>query len=356
MKYYAGATEDDRPTSGGKYVKENEYGNECYNFQDYNGSCYGFVKVNGSLNLKSYFQETDNNEFVEDVRVIWVSANSDNEARIVGWYKNAVVYSEEQIQDAFTNPEFDLFYRTEALAKDCYLLGEDQRTFVIASELQSNKDKDPGQSNVWSADSVSVQTNFINQVLDYIENYNGEFINVVIDDEMLDQMVKDSEVAGDYNILMQEGRKLAEQGDHLEALKFFNTARGLKETAEAMESLGDSLFILNRFDQAISAYEKFIEIQGESTEVLDNLISLHDFKGDRENTISCCKRLLKLYDDSQEGIEAKLGLYSLMFDIYVSLEDKVNAKAVMSKVSAVSGNSAKKCGKDMKGIFNDVFY
>lgn len=178
MKYYIGANDNDKPKNGGSYIDENEYCDECYNFQDFNGKCYGFVMLNGNMNLEVHFKYAKKHQnSLENVLVIWVATNDTNETRIVGWYKNATVYIYEQSREAFTNPNFNLLHRIEALRDDCYLLPEKQRLFPIQRAAKTGKGTGRGRSNVWYADSSFAQTVLIPKVIKYIDSYNGEFAN-----------------------------------------------------------------------------------------------------------------------------------------------------------------------------------
>ncbi|MCF6466037.1 hypothetical protein [Clostridium sp. Cult2] len=176
MKYYLGTTEEDKPINAGSYIKENEDGGEIYNFQDYNGYCYGYVMLYGNMALEKHFEGVASNQSsVEDVLVIWVATNENSETRIVGWYKNATVFREEQYGRAFTNHHHDLYYRIKASAKDCYLLPEEQRTFPIERASAVGTGMGMGRSNIWYAESKFAQDILIPKVIDYIENYDGEY-------------------------------------------------------------------------------------------------------------------------------------------------------------------------------------
>ena len=357
MKYYEGVNEEDKPKNGGSYVDENDYGNECYNFQDYNGKCYGFVMLHGNMNLELHFKETKKHQdFLQDVLVVWVATNDTNETRIVGWYKNATIYREEQYVEAFTNPEFDLCYRIEALAKDCYLLPEQQRTFPIQRAAQTGKGTGMGRANVWYADSSFAKTVLVPNIIEYIDNYNGEFDNFVSTDRILNEVIGENYKVDDYQSLYDQGIKNYEDNSYHEALKFFNTAKLIKETPEVIIGIAKTLFSMKCFNKAILLFEKLVEVGENTVESVRALVSCYDYIGDRKNTIKYCEILLGLLGDSEEVIDEKIFIYIVMFNINISLKDKRNAQEVIDDIKKYSNSQeVRKIIEKMRGIIKKEF-
>lgn len=356
MKYYEGVCEEDKPINGGAYIKENENGGECFNFQDFNGKCYGFVMLYGNMRLEAHFQgvrKTD--DYVDDVLVIWVATNESNETRIVGWYKNATVYRVQQFQQSITNGEFDLYYNILADAKDCYLLPQSERTFEIQRAAHSGKGTGIGRSNVWYAESPFAENILIPSVIEYIDNYDGKYANNVYTDEILCQIINDNELSNDFQKIFDEGIKYLEQNKPLIALKFFNSARRIKETPEVLFNVGDCLLWLNCFDKAIPIYNKVIELEGNEVEVLKRLIECYDYSGNRNKMIECCDRLLFLLNNSKESIELAIYYNCVVFDIYILLRDQERAREVIDKVAAYTGDEAEECVKNLQLIIKEEF-
>lgn len=183
MKYYDDDPED-KLNYGGKYVQDNQDGGERKNFLEYNGKCYGYVAAGGDLALEKHYKDvTSRQSSIKDVLVVWVAKKEKGQTRIVGWYKNATVYREQQFLEAFTDPNCNRIFQVEALAKDCYLLPEEERTFPIERAAQSGKGMGMGQANVWYAESSFAQTVIVPKVLEFIEGYKGKFANVILPDE-----------------------------------------------------------------------------------------------------------------------------------------------------------------------------
>ena len=357
MKNYEGVYDDDKPKNGGAYVDENEYGNECFNFQDCNGKCYGFVMLKGDMNLKLHYKEAKKHDaYIEDVLVVWVATNDKNETRIVGWYKNATVYSVQKYQEAFTNESFDLCYNMVADAKNCYLIPEEERTFPIQRAAQTGTGTGMGRSNVWYAESNFAKTVLIPKVIEYIDNYKGEFANSLLTNEILSEVIEDKKLSNDYKKLYDEGTKFYEENDFITALRFFNTARLIKETPELLFDIAGILKSLCCFDRAIPIFEKVIELEEDKLYGTRGLMECYDCMGNREKTIEYCNKLFKLFDDSEAGKDAKKYLCSILFYVYIDLKDKKNSRAIIDKISVYSDDEeVKKFIEEMKNIVKEEF-
>ncbi len=98
MKEYKGDVINDPPQYGGK----NQDKWECNNFKCVDGKYYGFVepqhadgKFRNKIDIKKIglFEKINNDKSVDGVLVIWIAKKEKNNLQIVGWYKNATVYS-----------------------------------------------------------------------------------------------------------------------------------------------------------------------------------------------------------------------------------------------------------------------
>ncbi len=190
MKYYKGVIEGlDEPKFGGKYVDEHGEGHEQYNFEpvEYeNGDtyCLGFVETKSTTGTKRnelHIEKIDGCEMLknepsaDNVLVVWCSlieTNNGNEARIVGWYKNATVYRNYQTQ--MFESGYEQEYNILAEKKNCVLLP--------LSERQNHKWTAPvakkntfgfGSSMLWFPNEEIAQP-VLARIVDRIENYCGE--------------------------------------------------------------------------------------------------------------------------------------------------------------------------------------
>ena len=142
MKYYSGVSEDDQPVNGGKYVKENKEGGEIYNFAPYNHQCYGYVMHQGEeLHIERYDKILRDFDEVRDMTVVWVASDGKS-SKIVGWYEHATMYRFwQQFYDSLYCGDWRNSYNFVAEEKDCYLLDEKDRSFVVPRAPLAGKGK-----------------------------------------------------------------------------------------------------------------------------------------------------------------------------------------------------------------------
>jgi hypothetical protein len=95
MKHYNGITDTDYPINGGKFIAENGYGHEVINFKRDGQFVYGYVQAkNATINIDRIDGGTGQ-DYIDDVLVVW-RAKSASGSVVIGWYKNARVYRNEQ--------------------------------------------------------------------------------------------------------------------------------------------------------------------------------------------------------------------------------------------------------------------
>lgn len=168
MSHYQGITESDKIKGGGSYYPEGKH--EAYNFMSINGICYGYVEPprHSKINLPKIDSNCGQTaDKIKDVLIIWVSTHPQNKgAYIVGWYRNATVYS--CFHDIDEEKRKCHPYNITATAKDCMLLPVDKRRFQVPRMRKGFL----GRANVWYADSSLPEVKkFKKEVIDYITNY-----------------------------------------------------------------------------------------------------------------------------------------------------------------------------------------
>ena len=141
MNFYEGVTEHDIPKNGGAYVDTNKDGGEVYNFKKINGKYYGYagIQKGGRISLKNLGLRGDSTE-MEDVLVVFFATNPETGGKyIVGWYKNATLFSNPEMQSIRGRGNWKN-YLAVCKAEDGCLIETDKRTFEV---------KGPGQNNIW---------------------------------------------------------------------------------------------------------------------------------------------------------------------------------------------------------------
>lgn len=203
MENYDGLNTGDKIKGGGKYVHENKRGFEICNFsKSKNNKVFGYVQpMKGTINIEKLGAEK-NDDYIDDVLVIWTANRKGRGTVVIGWYKNAKVY--RKFQEFKTIPKIQKQndvsgYYIEADYKDTYLLTFDER--MLSVPRGKNQQGSMGQSNVWYADK-DVGLDFRKKVIGIIESKTKpkKIPNVkIIDIEKKSQVEKIAiEEAGSY--------------------------------------------------------------------------------------------------------------------------------------------------------------
>lgn len=154
---------------GGEYNDEN-IGSEYLNFKSTKGKLYGFVQPSGGYHIaiEKIDKEYKDKDKIDNVLVIWFAREPVTGGQyIVGWYKNATVYREFQIDKRVKNRSYNII-ASESLSK---LLPVGDRNFNIP--LASKDKYGPGQSNIYYADKQDKRVKeLIRKVREYIDNYD----------------------------------------------------------------------------------------------------------------------------------------------------------------------------------------
>lgn len=150
MTHYKGNTKKDQIVGGGSWSNDDKH--EAFNFSPIKGKCYGYVQPVrwGAISLNRIGDDYKS-DLIKDVTVVWIATHPKAKGTyIIGWYKNATVFS--KFQESNMPARNNYAYNIVAKEEDCTLLPLDQRTFLIPRAKDSNKGF-LGQSNVWYADS-----------------------------------------------------------------------------------------------------------------------------------------------------------------------------------------------------------
>jgi hypothetical protein len=132
MTRYDGDVVGDPPCNGGKWVKENGYGSEIYNFKPYRNKVYGYVSnTRDSININKLGASTSD-ESVSGVRVFWTATPPKGGRRLIGWYDNATVYRTWHTRPrASAFPKGGTAYIITAATRNAHLIPADQRLIRI---------------------------------------------------------------------------------------------------------------------------------------------------------------------------------------------------------------------------------
>lgn len=180
MINYRGVTKNDQIYGGGKFVEENRFGHEMYNFLPFNGRVYGYCRNNRPGGRSEYVHgagiklerlgANKQDRQLNGVLVVWLAKRPQAGTEIVGWYKNATVYRDWQDAPQGSNRVFNgeaVGFHASTVEADATLLPPEKRKFVIPA-------KGPGiigQANVWYADDPATKA-IRQQALRFIDAYS----------------------------------------------------------------------------------------------------------------------------------------------------------------------------------------
>ncbi|SCP98379.1 tetratricopeptide repeat protein [Anaerobium acetethylicum] len=306
MKEYKGITEDDKPKNGGAYVGQNQYAHEVHNFVDYNKFCYGYVSTNGENHIERFGKIYEQQDEARDVLVVWVATDGIGKNRIVGWYKNASMF--RYYQEIFNSNMggLDLGYVFRAKAEECYLLPEKKRTFLVPRAQKEGQGRGMGQANIWYADSEYAKQEYVPRVIEYINQYDGEFVHVAFTENEIHAEAQTEET--DINKLLEISQTAA---DPLKALRFANTAMKLDYSYKTVMNRGDAMLYSFRYDEAVEDYKCAMDLNESDTNARTNLMDIYIMLEKNEEAIKMGEELEKLETDEEILDNIKLNLASL---------------------------------------------
>lgn len=291
MKYYNGQTEDDRPKHAGVMIKDPSDVFEQDNFKDFNGKCYGYVRTGGSILLDKHFRGVAQGaKSLDGVTVIWCAAINEEEARIVGWYRNATVYR-EMVSLPLYEEEY-IHFNFMADSSDCYLLPEEERTFSIKRSKSSAPLKGASKSNLWYAKSEYGRKEFIPRVEEYMNGFQGEFVSFQVAE--LKDTLPTEEDKGSYAEYMDKAGSFYEDGEYRQAVIYYNGAVKVNETYESSLGLANAYYQLDAFSETLNIVEDMIEKYGENRELIELAFIASDFMMDHEKAPVYFKKLNKI--------------------------------------------------------------
>ena len=316
MKKYRGVTENDKPKNGGKYIKENGYGGEVYNFLTYNHKCYGYVMHYGEMHIERFDKNLKNSPKVRDVTVIFVASDG-LESKIVGWYENAAMFRDWQ-QIYIAGDCYD--YNFIADEKNCYLIEENMRTFRVPRATTAGKERGMGRSQVWYAESAYAQNEFIPKVRKYLDSMKAYCTPFYLLKEKMSVKAKDKGQTADELIRASYYEK-----DFLKSLSYLNLAVAKDDCFETRKERAYHLMINFYLDEAEEDYKAALQFE-DSLQAMAELMNveycLHNTTsaiglGERirrrksgfDNWSDCAYLLAILYFENKEYNKAESLMY-----------------------------------------------
>lgn len=316
MKYYKDLF-DDQPRNGGKYIDENGEGGEICNFYPNNHNCYGYVMHYGNeLHIERFGERYRRKDQIDDITVVWVASDGKN-CKIVGWYEHATMYRYWQVFQGL------LEYNFMANEKDCYLIEESERSFIVPRASQAGSGGGMGQSQIWYADDPNTQIEFVPKVLEYLDSMRDKCEPIYYDPQELEKCAEDNgksakelvdiiwDVIGD-NDTYQLGCKEYEKAN-VENLQLANLALTKDDTVTVRFTRGIILENMNLQEEAEEELKKALAIE-RNTVVLEKLMDLEIKLGHTFIAIELGEELRARKDEYDEWGETSRNLVALYLD------------------------------------------
>ena len=308
LRYYDGRIAGELvPTTGGRWVKENEDAYEKWNFLNYDGKCYGYVQLTGKqLHIERLEGVSSTEASAEEVTVVWCAEHPKKGTVVVGWYEHATAYRylQRSICTPVTGIDREYWFCTDS--ENAYLLPEDDRVFTIARASIAGTGKGIGRENLWYAESEYARTELIPELLQFMEEHRGKRINMLTSEfeQPADmEMLSESELEEYYN-----------SGDEA-SIKFLRYAyRGYHfyPGADVAFDIASSLKDMNQFKLSVPWYEKVIELDPEDLNTKGTLVYLYQQCDDFEKSSTLAKELLSETGEDERAIIEEL--YSVLAD------------------------------------------
>jgi 5-methylcytosine-specific restriction protein A len=173
---------------GGKFVEQNGYGHEIFNFRPDNGKCYGYTPPYGNINLARISGTINHDalgDYIDDVFVVF-TCSRESEGRIIcGFYQHARVYADPVKDDRSTRiididgKRIFAGYNIVCNGENAILIDRNDRVKQLPHSSRNNG-VGHGQKSVWYVDNPERQK-LKDELLDYLEelinqaNSNDEY-------------------------------------------------------------------------------------------------------------------------------------------------------------------------------------
>lgn len=327
LKFYDGRVAGELvPSSGGRWVQQNEDAHEKWNFLNFDGFCYGYVQTgHEQLHLERMEKVLSNSEVEEDVTVIWCANHPQRGTVICGVYEKAQAYRFVTPIRKTVITGLDRWCYFKTAAENAYLFPEEKRTFTIGRASVDGKGKGFGQANVWWADSDYAKKNIIPQALKFIEENKKYRINTLPEAY---EMPKNAEPLTEKEF--EEYIGYSKEYD-LHILNYAWRDYSMhRDDVNRVYNVGNTLGALYQYSKAIPWFEKTIELDPKDWETKGQLMYYYQQCEMFDESISLAKSMLTDENAKEEAVRSEL--YSAIADDYLWKGDIKEAIAWLDKI------------------------
>lgn len=271
----------------------------AYNFQYMNGKYYGLADGTKEIPLEHFEGISKEANQVEGVTVVWVSKTLEGESKIIGWYKNAIVYRTPQRKITLDNERVELIYSMEVNVEGAILLPLEERRFVLPK----------AQEGIWFEEDKA----YACDIAAYIHHYTGEKINTYVPKENLLKQV--SLTFDDYERYLIKADEFQNKSFYDKAIRWCNKAiNEAPEISLAYECKGNILLSLKMYDEALEVYKKLIELDELNQDYRYCLGLCYALKEEYNTALSYYNRYLE--DEQDASVIADRGVVFYNMGLY----------------------------------------
>lgn len=162
---------------GGRFIEENGYGHEIFNFQSDNGKCYGYTPPSSKINLSRISNAISRDtlgDYIDNVFVVFTCTRESAGRVVCGFYQYSRIYA-APVNDSRSKRKIDVGdqsvfaeYNLVCDVEDAILINRNDR-FKVLPRSSGKNGVGHGQHPVWYADEPKCQR-LKNELLDYLES------------------------------------------------------------------------------------------------------------------------------------------------------------------------------------------
>ncbi len=332
LRFYDGRVVGEvKPTTGGRWVQENEDAHEKWNFLNMDGMCYGYVQGNSEqMHIEKLDKVYNQQNEAEDVTVVWCASHPTRGTVVIGWYEHARAY--RFLQNSITTPltGIERNYWFSAKAENAYLLPEEERTLEIGRASQNGVGKGFGQQNYWYAESSYAKENIIPSVLAFMEAHRNKRINT------LSAVYEAPEVMKPLNDAEKRTAEELGEDENMEYLPFAYRQYEFEPNADNAYRIAATLKNLFQYKKSIPWFEKTVEYDPDDWETKGVLVYVYSQCEEYNKAIALAEELLD--SPIAENQDIKDELYCVIADGLYFSGDIIEAISWQERILKESKN------------------
>lgn len=295
MKYYTGEGDEETlvPACG-------------YLFQHVNGYYYGYTEGMDQIPVECFEKPQEDLSCAEHVTVVWVAENREGQTKVVGWYKEAIVYAHAQEKLTLDSERTIFKYAIKAPAHRGVLLPVELRLLdVTQEEMGMHFEKDP---------------KVLQDITMYMHQYTGDQMNYLFQAKDLEG--KSVLNFPDYEMYFMKADEFLQKNFYGKALRLFNKAISLEpDLTMGYECKGSILLSLKMYDAAEKVYAQLLALDPEHEEALYCMGLVKGLLEDYKSCVEYLDQYIKIRKEDVNAISERGIAYYNLGDLEAAQRD-----------------------------------